>query len=120
MMGHVATESERLFERRRHPRIAVAVDARCWVRDPDAAVRCDVADISTGGMCLRLPPRAEVEPGGYAMVELPVPDGSAHSTTRVRVHEVVRGLTVQAHVSFLDRTPVFRRMIEDATAAWRR
>lgn len=53
------------------------------------------------------------------MVELPVPDGGARSTTRVRVHEVVRGLTVQAHVSFLDRTPVFRRMIEDATVAWR-
>lgn len=108
-----------LFDRRADPRVNVDVAARCRSLDGSAPIECRLRDISRGGLCAELPRGTDVEEGDYAELEFPVPDGSGKTTTKVKVERISEGERVRVHARFLDRSLVFRRMIDDAAAAWR-
>jgi hypothetical protein len=107
-----------LFDRRADPRVSVDVAARCRPLGGATPMECRVRDISRGGLCAELPAGVDVEEGDYAELEFPVPDGSGKTVTKVKVERISEGEGVRVHARFLDRSLVFRRMIDDATVAW--
>lgn len=108
-----------LFDRRADPRTKVDVAARCRPLDGSGAADCRLLDISRGGLCAELPADVAVEEGDYAELEFPVPDGSGKTTTKVKVEHISDGERRCLHARFLDRSHVFRRMLDDAAVAWR-
>ena len=79
------------------------------------AERCDLQDISTGGMAIATPRKIEAKAGGSLIVQFPLGRSMSRIQTRVEVVDVSEEL---ARLRFLDDSPVFREAVDLAIRSW--
>ena len=80
------------------------------------AERCDLQDISTGGMAIAAPRKIEAKAGDSLIVQFPLGRSMSRIQTRVEIVDVSEE---RARLRFLDDSPIFCEAVGLAIRTWK-
>jgi len=104
-------------DRRRFSRHEEALFVRLTRNGAGPGDRCELLDISEGGIRLRPPESAELPIDATVVVEFPL----GRTSSRVQTHAIVRGRSedpAEIHLEFYDDSELFRQTVLACIVSW--